>query len=169
MRRIASGAWLAEMARQSWQRGMPVFGSSANRSLAGSKYRLQDIEPEVLAAADLAFDYGQSRYATPLGLASSIIDFRDFTAVRVGHRYMEVKAMLVSLGVEVKPGLAEKAFFELRPTAGSPETARRVVEAISPLLRAIEHCPLSPEAREAKRFIEGLIRRCGEPEAPPQR
>lgn len=97
-----AGSWLAEMARQAWLRGMPVFGSSANRSLNGSKYRLQDIEPEVLAAADLAFDYGQSRYATPDGLASSIIDFRDFSVVRVGHRFDEVKAALAGFGAVLK-------------------------------------------------------------------
>lgn len=97
-----AGQWLAEMARQSWARGMPVFGSSANRSLAGSKYRLQDVEPEVLAAADLAFDYGTSRYATPDGLASSIIDFRDFSVVRVGHRFAEVEATLAAFGVQLR-------------------------------------------------------------------
>jgi tRNA A37 threonylcarbamoyladenosine synthetase subunit TsaC/SUA5/YrdC len=97
-----AGQWLAEIARQSWARGMPVFGSSANRSLAGSKYRLQDVEPEVLAAADLAFDYGTSRYATPEGLASSIIDFRDFSVVRIGHRFAEVEAAMADFGVRLR-------------------------------------------------------------------
>lgn len=72
------------IARQSRARGFPVFGSSANTSLAGSKYRYADIEDEVRAAADLALDHGRSRYANPLGRSSTIVDFRDFTVIRVG-------------------------------------------------------------------------------------
>lgn len=73
-----------EIARQSRQRGFPVFGSSANTSLQGSKYRYADIEPEVREAADIHLDYGRSLYANPQGRSSTIIDFRDFTVIRVG-------------------------------------------------------------------------------------
>lgn len=91
---INGGYWLTELARQSLARNLPVFGSSSNRSLQGSKYRLDEVEPEVLSAVDIAFDYGLSRYATPLGLSSTIIDFRDFSTVRIGHRYDELKGAL---------------------------------------------------------------------------
>lgn len=73
-----------EIARQSRERGFPVFGSSANTSLQGSKYRYREIEPEVRAAADIHLDYGRSLYANPQGRSSTIIDFRDFTVIRVG-------------------------------------------------------------------------------------
>lgn len=92
---INGGHWLGEISRQSLARNVAVFGSSANRSLNGSKYRLPDVEPEVLAVATVAFDYGVSRYATPLGLSSTIIDLRDFSTVRVGHRYGDLCAALV--------------------------------------------------------------------------
>lgn len=92
---INGGYWLDEIARQSMARNVAVFGSSANRSLHGSKYRLQDVEPEVLDVAAVAYDYGVSRYETPLGLSSTIIDLRDFSTVRVGHRYDEIAAALV--------------------------------------------------------------------------
>jgi len=75
------------IARQSWARGFPVFGSSANTSLAGSKYRYAEIEEEVRAAADFHLDYGRSLYANPEGRSSTIIDFRDFTVVRIGVRF----------------------------------------------------------------------------------
>lgn len=81
---LNAGQFHDEIARQSRQRGRPVFGSSANTSLAGSKYRFADIEPEVREAADIFIDHGQSKYANDQGLSSTIIDFSDFTVVRVG-------------------------------------------------------------------------------------
>jgi tRNA A37 threonylcarbamoyladenosine synthetase subunit TsaC/SUA5/YrdC len=73
-----------EIARQAVARGRPVFGSSANTSLAGSKYRYGDIEDRVRDAADIHLDYGTSKYANPNGRSSTIVDFRDFHVVRVG-------------------------------------------------------------------------------------
>jgi hypothetical protein len=80
-----AGQFHNEMARQSQALRMPVFGSSANMSLKGSKYRLADIETEVREAADVSFDYGTSLYANDEGLSSTIIDFSDFSVIRVGH------------------------------------------------------------------------------------
>ncbi len=67
------------------ERGAAVFGSSANLSLTGSKYRYEDIQPTIRQAAAIHFDYGQSKYAHKDGLASSIIDFTNFSVIRVGH------------------------------------------------------------------------------------
>lgn len=75
------------IARLARERGFPVFGSSANTSLAGSKYRYGEIEQEVRDAADFHLDYGRSLYANPQGRSSTIIDFRDFTVVRVGVQF----------------------------------------------------------------------------------
>ena len=88
---ISGGPFVEALAKRSFSLGIPVFGSSANRSLNGSKYRLGEIEPEVLDAADLKLDYGVSRYATPQGLSSTIIDFSDFSTVRVGHRFGDLQ------------------------------------------------------------------------------
>jgi len=87
---LNAGQFHNEIARQSWQRGMPVFGSSANTSLQGSKYRYQDIEAPVREAASVYFDYGTSRYANPQGHSSTIIDFRDFSVIRVGVVFDQV-------------------------------------------------------------------------------
>ena len=75
-------------------RGTPVFGSSANQSLSGSKYRVRDIEPEILTAADIVIDHGTCRDANDHGLSSTIIDFRDFSVVRAGCRFSEISAFL---------------------------------------------------------------------------
>ena len=81
---LNAGQFHDEIARQVLERGTAVFGSSANTSLTGSKYRLQDIDAPVRAAADIVFDHGRSLYANPEGRSSTIIDFRDFMVVRKG-------------------------------------------------------------------------------------
>lgn len=81
-----------EVARQSYERLAPIFGSSANTSLKGSKYRLGDIEERVREAAAIEVDYGLSKYANDEGRSSTIIDFRDFSVVRVGVCFDRLQA-----------------------------------------------------------------------------
>jgi tRNA A37 threonylcarbamoyladenosine synthetase subunit TsaC/SUA5/YrdC len=81
---INAGPWHTAVARHAQERNTAVFGSSANRSLTGSKYRLDDIEPEVRAAAAIEIDGGTSKYRNDEGKSSTIIDFRDFRFIRRG-------------------------------------------------------------------------------------
>lgn len=67
-----------------FQHMTPMVGSSANMSLSGSRYRVEDIEPELMQIADIVIDYGQSKYHNPEGRSSTMIDFRDFSIVRKG-------------------------------------------------------------------------------------
>lgn len=82
------------LAELSHREGKPVFGSSANQSLSGSKYTVAEIEPEVVAAADIVIDHGRCRDANDQGLSSTIIDFRDYSVVRAGCRFDEITAFL---------------------------------------------------------------------------
>jgi tRNA A37 threonylcarbamoyladenosine synthetase subunit TsaC/SUA5/YrdC len=91
---INAGALHDALAALSLARGRPVFGSSANRSLSGSRYRLADVEPEVRAAASVEIDHGRSRYANDAGLSSTILDFRDFTVIRRGVCFEPIAALL---------------------------------------------------------------------------
>lgn len=100
---LNAGQFHNEIARQSWQRQKPVFGSSANTSLKGSKYRFEDVEDEVKQACQISFDYGTSRYANDQGRSSTIIDFRDFSVIRVGVIFDRVKEAFKRHGnVELK-------------------------------------------------------------------
>ena len=102
---VSGGPFVERLAELSLERNIVAFGSSANRSLEGSKYRLGDIEPEVRAAAALALDYGVSRYATPLGLSSTIIDFHDFSVVRIGHEFAALEeAFRRRFGIALRRG-----------------------------------------------------------------
>jgi uncharacterized protein (TIGR00369 family) len=78
------GALNEEIARLSWERGMPVLGSSANTSLSGSKYRFTDVEQPVRGEADLTIDYGDTKYSHPDGMGSSIIALPSLKPIRRG-------------------------------------------------------------------------------------
>lgn len=97
---LNAGTFHDAIAAESLARGMPVFGSSANQSLSGSKYRYADIEPAVREAADVHFDHGVSLFANPEGRSSTIIDFRDFRVLRIGVCFDRLRdAFAVRFGV----------------------------------------------------------------------
>jgi len=96
-----------EIARQALARSQPVFGSSANRSLAGSKFHFADIEPEVIAATDLVLDRGASKYSNARGLGSSIIDLRTFSPVRIGICFDELRQVAArGFGIDIPEQVA---------------------------------------------------------------
>ena len=74
---------LMKLARQAT---MPLLGSSANLSGTGIKYRVSEIEPEIIDIADLVLDYGLRRYHH-YGRASTLINFSSFEVVRAGCCY----------------------------------------------------------------------------------
>ncbi len=57
----------------------------------------------IRAAAAVHFDYGRSKYAHKDGLSSTIIDFTDFSVVRVGHCFERLaRAFAARFGVTLK-------------------------------------------------------------------
>jgi tRNA A37 threonylcarbamoyladenosine synthetase subunit TsaC/SUA5/YrdC len=100
---LNAGQFHDAIAEGALARGTAVFGSSANLSLTGSKYRYQDIDQPIRDAAAVYFDYGQSKYAHKDGLSSTIIDFKDFSVVRVGHCFEQLKkAFATRFGATLK-------------------------------------------------------------------
>jgi tRNA A37 threonylcarbamoyladenosine synthetase subunit TsaC/SUA5/YrdC len=106
---LNAGDFHDEMTRLSMGRSLPVLGSSANTSLTGSKYRLQDIDAPVLAAADIALDGGLSKYHNAAGLSSTIVDLTTYQTVRIGICYEEICAILMDeFAIDLKAnGLAD--------------------------------------------------------------
>jgi tRNA A37 threonylcarbamoyladenosine synthetase subunit TsaC/SUA5/YrdC len=97
---LNAGQFHDAIAEGSAARGTAVFGSSANLSLTGSKYRYQDIDQPIRDAAAIHFDYGKSKYAHQDGLSSTIVDFTNFSVIRVGHCFDRLKeAFAVRFGV----------------------------------------------------------------------
>ena len=83
----------------------PLFGSSANLSLTGTKFRVQDIEPELLAIADVVIDHGLRKYHL-YGASSTLLDLDTLTVLRHGSCF-ELIADIVQrhFGVELSPAI----------------------------------------------------------------
>ncbi|KAF9735479.1 hypothetical protein PMIN01_06884 [Paraphaeosphaeria minitans] len=76
----------ATLARLSDEGGLLMVGSSANLTGQGQKYRVEDIEPEVLEAVDLVVDYGLQKWQLYRKPGSSF-DFYNMKLLRVGANY----------------------------------------------------------------------------------
>ena len=82
---------------------MVCVGSSANVSLSGTKYRLEDVDPELRAIADVETDYGLCAHHNPQGLSSTMIDFRDFRVQRAGACFKRIAdVMQKEFGIELQ-------------------------------------------------------------------
>ena len=101
---INAGQFHDAIAEASIARGRAVFGSvgeliAYRQQIPVCRYRRAGPR----RGGDPLSDYGQSKFAHPDGLASTIIDFRDFTVVRVGHCFERLKrAFAERFGVVLK-------------------------------------------------------------------
>lgn len=87
------GALEHAMATLAAEEGQPLFGSSANLTGTGTKFRGEDVQPEIRAAADLVIDYGLMKYHR-YRRSSTMIDFRTMEVVRIGACYEVIAAAL---------------------------------------------------------------------------
>lgn len=94
----------------------PVFGSSANLSGTGTKFRLEDVQPEIRAIADIELNYGLRRYHL-YQRSSTIINFTDMTVVRMGSCYDLISDVLkrhFNVSLPADPGRAVNPSGHLR-------------------------------------------------------
>ena len=78
-------------------------GSSANVSLSGTKYRLENVDSELRAIADVETDYGLCAHHNPQGLSSTMIDFTTFRVQRAGACFDRIaNVMQQEFGIELK-------------------------------------------------------------------
>lgn len=87
------GALEAEMARLSLVEGQPLFGSSANLTGTGTKFRAEDVQAPIRGCADLVVDYGLRKYH-PYRRSSTMIDFTTLEVVRIGACYELIQDVL---------------------------------------------------------------------------
>ncbi|WP_424813274.1 L-threonylcarbamoyladenylate synthase [Roseococcus sp. YIM B11640] len=87
------GALEQEMARLSLAETQPLFGSSANLTGTGTKFRAEDIQPEIRACADLVIDHGLRKYHR-YRRSSTMIDFTTMEVVRIGSCYELIQDVL---------------------------------------------------------------------------
>ena len=100
---LNAGAFHAEICRLSREATHPLFGSSANRSLQGTKFRVDDIEPEIAAIADVIIDHGLRKYHL-YRASSTILDLNTLQVIRVGACYELIADILLRhFDVELPP------------------------------------------------------------------
>lgn len=81
--------------------GQVIFGSSANLTGSGQKFRVEEIQPEVRAVADLIVDHGLARYNV-YRRSATIINFAKLEVVRIGCCYEQIADILARhFGVEI--------------------------------------------------------------------
>ena len=71
----------------------PLFGSSANLSLGGTKFKVEDIEPEIMAIADIVIDHGLQPFH-PYGASSTLLNVETLEVIRFGSCYEDIAYIL---------------------------------------------------------------------------
>jgi tRNA A37 threonylcarbamoyladenosine synthetase subunit TsaC/SUA5/YrdC len=84
------GPLVEELTRLALEANVPIMGSSANMTGKGTKSLVADIEPEILAAADIVIDYGRMKYSYPR-TSSTMFDFKSMRLIRFGACYDVIK------------------------------------------------------------------------------
>ena len=103
---LNSGNFTKELIKLTHARNIPVLGSSANLTGTGTKYVVEDIQPEVRAIADLTIDYGLVRYHT-YRRSATMIDFTTMEVVRMGVGYELISSIMkryFDVDLPVDPG-----------------------------------------------------------------
>jgi tRNA A37 threonylcarbamoyladenosine synthetase subunit TsaC/SUA5/YrdC len=90
---LNAGRFHEEICRLSRAAEFPLFGSSANLSLAGTKFRCEDIEPEIRSIADVVIDYGLRKYH-PWRASSTLLDVERLSVVRWGACFEMIQDIL---------------------------------------------------------------------------
>ena len=80
---VNAGAFHAEVCRLSREACHPLFGSSANVSLSGTKFRVEDIEQDIIDIADIVIDHGLRKYHL-YQASSTLLNLETFEVVRYG-------------------------------------------------------------------------------------
>ncbi|KAF7197309.1 hypothetical protein HII31_01360 [Pseudocercospora fuligena] len=128
------GRFMDELSRLATEAGVPLMGSSANMTGKGTKAYAEEIEPEILEAADIIINYGKQKYNTPR-TSSSMIDFRGPSLVRFGACYDTIRDVMKRFyGVEFPEDPGKDTLF-----SGHATEAQNKIEALATRTGAIIH------------------------------
>lgn len=90
---VNAGRFHAALTGISHAEGHLLFGSSANISLTGTKFRGADIEPEIRAIADIVIDYGLVKYH-PWNASSTLLNIETGAVYRHGVAFENIADIL---------------------------------------------------------------------------
>jgi tRNA A37 threonylcarbamoyladenosine synthetase subunit TsaC/SUA5/YrdC len=90
---LNAGRCHAELTRLSQDAEFALFGSSANLSLSGTKFRVEDIEPEILETADVIIDHGLQPFHY-YRASSTLLNVETLEVTRFGSCYADIAYVL---------------------------------------------------------------------------
>jgi tRNA A37 threonylcarbamoyladenosine synthetase subunit TsaC/SUA5/YrdC len=90
---LNAGPFHREITRLSVERKTLLFGSSANLSMHGTKFRVEDMEPEITAIADVIVDYGLQKYHL-WQASSTLLNCETLEVVRYGSCFENIADIL---------------------------------------------------------------------------
>jgi tRNA A37 threonylcarbamoyladenosine synthetase subunit TsaC/SUA5/YrdC len=90
---LNAGKFHAAITRLSFKESHPLFGSSANRSLSGTKFTVEAIEPEIKEIADVIIDHGLQKYHT-YAASSTLLNVETLEVVRAGSCYEGIRYLV---------------------------------------------------------------------------
>ena len=90
---LNAGSFHREITRLSLERETLLFGSSANLSMHGTKFRVEDMETEITAIADLIVDYGLMKYHL-WKASSTLLNCETLEVVRHGSCFENIADIL---------------------------------------------------------------------------
>jgi tRNA A37 threonylcarbamoyladenosine synthetase subunit TsaC/SUA5/YrdC len=90
---LNAGVFHKELTRLSREEVVPLFGSSANLTGTGTKFRVEDIPQELRDIADITIDHGLRRYHV-YHRAGTLINFDTMEVVRIGACYELISGIL---------------------------------------------------------------------------
>ena len=88
-----AGEFHKEITSLSLSEGHLLFGSSANLSLTGTRFRVEDMQSEIKAIADVIIDYGLMKYHF-YGQSSTLLDIETMEVYRYGVCYENIVDIL---------------------------------------------------------------------------
>ena len=100
---LNAGPFHAEICRLSRDEVHPLFGSSANVSMTGTKFRVEDMEPEIRDIADIIIDHGLCKYHL-YKASSTLLNVQTLEVVRHGSCFELIADILKRhFGVDLPP------------------------------------------------------------------
>lgn len=98
---LNAGRFHAALTARSYAAGKLLFGSSANLTLTGTKFCVEDIPAEIMAIADVVVDHGLQRFH-PYAASSTLLDVETLTVVRHGSCFADIAyVMRRHFGIEL--------------------------------------------------------------------
>lgn len=94
---LGTGPYIEQLVIRAFAEGWVFVGSSANKSTTGNNFHFGELPPELIEAADYAVNHGRSKLENPGRLATTIVNFANWTIRREGVNAGEIKAEFTAL------------------------------------------------------------------------